>query len=244
MPSRSGPLFVDERDRRDMERLLSDYRLGRLGRGRAAEEEKRRSDPVIADSQTVMLLENLRVNKVAYAEKLKIDTTAYILDVVVLGWPEAAVETVQIRVGTAPSNPQGGSTTDYNIPLNATAEEFQEITGVTGEVTLGAQTVNNDEGQEVKLVPSRWRVRWGSKDDAEPIFAGVSGQRYMTRVEETQLVGTGKLVKVIQTLPTGWDTPLRAGAICEAIRADRKYYKVLGAEARFWYGTEITSGAT
>lgn len=239
--NKPGPLIVGKRDAVDFGHLIDDYRAGKFT-PRIEEEFTRRTAKTI-ECDTLMLLENLRANKVAYAEKLAIDTDSYIIDIVVLGWPEASVEAVEVRVGVAPSNPRGGGTKTYNIPLGATAEEFQKITGVTGEVSLGAQTITNNEGREVLLVPSRWRIKWNSKNDAEPILAGNSGQRYMVRVEETLLYGTGKLVKVIQTLPTGWDTPLRAGAICEAVKGRGSYYKVIGAEARFWYGTEISSGA-
>lgn len=236
---------VPEDMARDLQTMVREWRV--TNGFRRSSSAKPADRPIVFEdtlSITVMLLESLNASRVAWAERLKIDVDAYITDVVVLGWPQAAVETVQVKVGTAPSVRAGGNYVTYDIPLNATAEEFKQITGVTGEVSLGARKVQKDDGTQVLLVPSRWRIKWDSKNNAEPIKPGLEGQHYIVRAEETQLHGTGQLVKVIQTLPTGWDTPLRAGAICETVKGRGVYHKVIGAEARFWYGTDISSGAT
>lgn len=231
--NKDGPLIVGKQDAVDFGRLIGDYRSGKFNPVIEDDAPRRRARGIRCD--TVMLLENLNGSRVAWGEILSLDVESFITDVVVLGWPPAHLESVEIVVG--------GSTV-YQVPLNATAQEFAEITGVTGEVSLGSQIVTDDKGDEVLLVPARWRIRWESEDVAEKIDPGQAGQQYIVRTERTLLTGTGNLVQLVQTIPTGWDTPLRAGAICEAVRGNGAYYKVIGAEARFWYGTTITSSGS
>jgi hypothetical protein len=229
---RSGPLFVDDRDQRDLERLLADYRLGRLGRGRVNDDESRRSsDPVNVITQTVVLLEDLRGTAfISRAENLKVETSRYTLDVLIVGYPPTSMTTFTIRVDGV----------EKTIQLGATAEEFKSQSGVTGDVTLGTAIVD-DNGTERRLSPCRWRISWSGGEslrtppaDAQIITAGAGGTNWFTRVEQTLTVGTGKRCEVIQTIPTGWDTPLRAGAVCEVVKGKGKYWKVIGAEARLW----------
>lgn len=188
---------------------------------------------------SMMLLENLSAGRVAHAVRLKIDLQSYITDVVVLGWPAPNVETIDLTIGPSSNDPRGDSRT-VTVPLNSTAEQFLQITGVTGEVSLGAKSVIGADGKDQLLAPARWRVRWPSKEDAQSISGG-HGPTYLVRAEQTLLAGTDKVRQVVQTIPTGWDTPLRAGAICETVKGDNGVFKVIGAEARFWYGTTIIS---
>lgn len=228
--NKDGPLIVGKRDAVDFGTLLGDYRAGKFTSRLEDADPVRRSAKGL-QSETVVLLEDLRSTAfIARAEKLSIDVDRYTLDILIVGYPPTSLEEFQLLVN-------GEAKT---VSLNATADEFKEQTGVTGDVTMGAQVISGAES-EFRLSPGRWRVSWNAGEtlrsvpvDADSIVAGEAGTDWFVRVEQTITVGTGNLCEVIQTIPTGWDTPLRAGSICEVIRGRGTYWKVIGAEARLW----------
>lgn len=223
------PLLVTARQASQLADLLARDQQGRIGRmPLLVPEESRRRSPVLP-LHTLMLLEPVHATRVGVCEILRMDLTSYILDVVILGWPTDYAQPFELRVDGVVKS----------VPMNATAAEFQAATGVTGEVSLGSRTSETVDGS-VLLTPGRWRISWPSEESAEVLTATDMGSDWLVRIEQTLLVGTGNLGNVIQTIPTGFNTPLRAGAICEGVLS-QGYYKLLGAEARFWHSFD-TSG--
>ena len=231
MTGKAGPLSVKNHDARDLGTMLEQWRRGRF-EPRPVEDEIPRRPPKW-ESETVVLLEDLKASRVAMAEKLVLNVGAYTLDIVLLGFPSTSVEDFGLLVNG--KDRAGNSySKEVRVGFYATAQEFQEATGVTGEVTLGSHKMTRGP-DEVLLSPSRWRVTWGTKDKAELLTFLDEGTNWFVRIEETMLVGTGGIVETIQTIPTGWDTPLKAGAVCECLKHRGQYYKVIAAEARFWF---------
>lgn len=217
---------------REVQKMLREYRVTNgfrhISSAKAPDKPIVFSEPM---TQTVVLLEDLRGTAfISRAEKLKVDVSSYTLDVVVIGYTESTRVDFPLIVNGVVKL----------IRLDATAEEFKAQSGVSGEVTLGAVVVSSGNSQ-TRLTPSRWRISWPAVQPlqtaprtADTIVPGEGGTNWFTRVEQTLTVGTQQEVEVIQTIPTGWDTPLRAGAVCEVMKADGKYWKVIGAEARLW----------
>lgn len=228
--SSTRPLFVTDREADELRDILDAWRADRFGR-RGGEEDLPPISPRGVQTETVMLLEDLREDTIVEAEKLTLDTLSYTLDVLVLGYPPIAMQTFPLLVNGV----------EKLVPLNATADEFAKVTGVKGSVTLGSRTVSSANGGEKLLSPARWRITWGEKKNAELLIAGDGGNDWFSRVSPTLMIGTSQTCRVIQTIPTGWDTPLKSGAICEVVRGKGEFYKLIGAEARLWSST--VSGA-
>lgn len=183
---------------------------------------KPQDDPVMA-GETVYLLANLTRNTTVPAVVLREAPTRFSYDIALLGWP---------------SDRDGQSFSLYvnsellSFPLDATAEEFQRIAKVPGLVLGG--TITGSDGTVYK--PYRWFVSFDSEDQSVPITVGPrDSQDSFISVERTLDIPTNRLVNVRCAIPTGWTTPLRAGAICETFRRAAGQYRVIGAEARYWY---------
>lgn len=213
-----------ERDAVDLGRMLGEWRQGTFRRiaGQVVDEPRR--------SRTFRwgygcLLRPLSRRAVAPAWEMEVDTESYILDVVMLGTPTAFTVTTEIPLVV------DGRT--IQIPANATADEFQQLTGVTGTVSLGATTIVENDA-EVLASPVRWRIAWPSEEEAETVRAGGRGDGWFVEVAQENSVGTGSLIEAIQVIPTGWTTPLRTGCFISGPILDG-YLHVNGAEARYWF---------
>jgi hypothetical protein len=231
---------ISERTARDLEEILSMYRSGRLRRqGQAA--PKHVDDAEETWHQvTVSLLDDLTRTTVVPAIVLGEKLREYTIDVVILGWPASngLDATFQLRINSVP----------YTIPLQATAKEFADITKLKGTVRGGTVTRSGGnllvDPRPTYTVyhPMRWWITYSSKKEAPKIEAGApQSDLWFVQVAESLDRPTGRIVNVRCALPTGWTTPLRAGAICETVKRSGGIYRVVGAEARYWYAENTTS---
>lgn len=224
-----------ERDAIDLGRMLGEWRQGtsRRSAGQVLDEPRR----VRAFRWGyALLLRPLRIGFPVPAWELEFDESSYILDIAMYG--------TQQGFQSPPSFLLLLDGIGHRIEPQMTAEEFAAVTGVTGQVTLGATEIELD-GVTRTVSPVRWRVAWPDQSSAPIVTVGLDNQpgngETWVRVERSNMVGTGSLVDCHQIYPAGWETPLRTGAMVGGPVVN-SVLQVNAAEGRYWFpGVRDTS---
>lgn len=202
----SGPLFVTDRDQRDLERLLTDYRLGRLRKTRSDDEPKNRPSP-IETTKLVALVGALEGDQIGSAIVLA-QTTGKVFDVNCTGLfvvrkDSSGEQTFPLKV----YGPGGERIVD--ISFTATAEEFHKACGFDDDVTVWLGAVldadDNNGDRQARIPMYRWLVDVGSSDWR---VSQVETSTWITLngtgspdVSQVKFTGTNLTVTVQQPLP-------------------------------------------
>lgn len=206
----SGPLFVTDRDQRDLERLLTDYRLGRLRKNQVEDEPKNRQFTG-ETTKLVALVGILDGDQIGSAIVLA-PTTGKVFDVNCTGLFVASKENPQEQTFPLTVRGDGIEAKVVNIPFTATADEFHQACGFDSGVTvwLGAVEYTDNQvgiapGRQARTPMYRWLVDVGSSgwvvDQVETSTWVTLNGTGSPDVNQVKFTGTNLTVDVQQPIP-------------------------------------------
>lgn len=232
------PGVIADRDTKDFRDLMQAWRRGELTR-EVLTQPARPTDT--AAPLTVVLLEELPTGGRAKAEVVNYVTGRQVQDVMIVGHPVSLEPLLDEEGNPLPIDPEdphyAGTVTiivevegepdieSDPIPLVSLAGEVEEILNRIPE--LKRRNLDVTLGNTEEFLIMRWRIAMdfppedpaGEDVEAWPLFkarvdiAGIVD----VIVSNCPFVGTGRTVEVVDNIPVGDPTPLRAGAQCGVI---------------------------
>jgi hypothetical protein len=208
--AKTGPLYVDDRDRRDLDHMIEDYRRGLLGR-RTPEEEVKRRQTSTETTKLVALTGILTADEIGSAIVLA-PTTSKVFDVNCTGLFVVTESDPKEQTFPLSVRGDGVDTKVVKIPFTATADEFHQACGFDSSVTvwLGAveftdTQVGIDQGRQARRPMYRWLVDvgtsgWVVEQVETSAWVSLTGTG-SPDVTQVRFTGTNITVEVQQPIP-------------------------------------------